>query len=118
MHIPKNYLHDRVILLLLSVNTFLALLGSILVLLRLDTGRPDGYIVQYRANLGLSAFKSGDATTLIGFIIFAGLVLALHTALSMRVYPIRRNVSVAVLAMGLLLLSVSLIVGNALLVLR
>lgn len=118
MHIPKNYFHDRIVLLLLSINTFLALLSSILVLLRLDTGRPDGYIVQYRANLGLSAFKSGDATTLISFIIFAGLVLAFHTILSMRVYQIRRNVAVAVLAMGLLLLCISLIVSNALLVLR
>jgi hypothetical protein len=118
MQIPKNFFHDRVVLLLLSINTFLALLGSILVLLRLDTGRPDGYIVQYRANLGLSAFKSGNATTLISFIIFAGLVLAFHTLLSMRVYHIRRNVAVTVLAMGLLLLCISLIVSNALLVLR
>lgn len=118
MNIPKKYFHDRMVLLLLSLNTFLALLASILVLLRLDGGRTDGYIVQYRANLGLSAFKTGSASTLISFIIFAGLVLILHVVLSMKVYHVRRHFSVAVLAMGLLLLILAMIVSNALLVLR
>lgn len=118
MHIPKNYFHDRIVLLILSTNTFLALFGSILVLLRLDVGRPDGYIVQYRANLGLSAFKSGSATTLISFILFALLVLGFHFVLSLRVYEARRQFAVTILAMGLLLLLLSIIVSNALLVLR
>lgn len=118
MNIPKKYFHDRMVLLLLSINTFVALLSSILILLRLDGGRTDGYIVQYRANLGLSAFKTGSASTLISFIIFAALVLVLHTALSMRVFHLRRHFSVAVLAMGLLLLILGMIVSNALLVLR
>jgi hypothetical protein len=118
MHIPKNYFHDRTVLLLLSINTFLALLGSALIVLRLDTSRPDGYIVQYRANLGLSAFKSGDSSALLSFVLFALLVLAFHTILSMRVYHVRKHFSIAVLAMGLLLLTLSTIVSNALLVLR
>lgn len=118
MHIPKKYFHDRIVLLLLSINTFLALLCSLLILLRLDVGRPDGYIVQYRANLGLSAFKSGGASTLISFILFALVVLVFHTVLSMRIYPLRRHFAVAILGMGLLLLILSIIVSNALLVLR
>jgi hypothetical protein len=118
MHIPKKYFHDRVVLLLLTVNTFVAILLSLLILLRLDGGRTDGYIVEYRANLGLSAFKTGDATTLFSFIVFAALVLGIHTVLSMQVYHVRRHFSVAILAMGLMLLVVSLIVSNALLVLR
>jgi hypothetical protein len=118
MNIPKKFFHDRMVLLLLSMNTFVALLSSILILLRLDGGRTDGYIVQYRANLGLSAFKTGSASTLISFIIFAALVLVLHTVLSMRVFHLRRHFSVAILAMGLLLLILGMIVSNALLVLR
>lgn len=106
------------VLLLLSTNTFVTLLASILILLRLDGGRTDGYIVQYRANLGLSAFKTGDASTLISFIVFAGLVLLFHTLMSIKVYHVRRQFSVSVLAMGLLLLVLVLIVSNALLVLR
>jgi len=106
------------VLLLLTTNTFVTLLASILILLRLDGGRTDGYIVQYRANLGLSAFKTGDASTLISFIVFAGLVLLFHTLMSIKVYHVRRHFSVSVLAMGLLLLVLVLIVSNALLVLR
>lgn len=105
-------------MLLLSINTFLALLCSLWVLLRLDSSRPDGYIVEYRANLGLSAFKSGGAGTLVSFILFSLIVLVLHTILSMRVYPVRRQFAVAILAMGLLLLVLSIIISNALLVLR
>lgn len=118
MHIPKRYFHDRIILLLLSINTFLALLCSVLILLKLDSGQSEGYIIQYRANLGLSAFKSGGVSTLISFILFAGLVLVFHTLLSIRVYSIKRNFAVAVLGMGLLLLLIATIVSNALLVLR
>lgn len=106
------------VLLLLSINVFVTMLLSVLILLRLDGGRSEGYIVEYRANLGLSAYKSGGASTLISFIIFAGVVLILNTLLSMRVYHIRRHFAVTVQAMALLLLVVCLIVSNALLVLR
>jgi hypothetical protein len=118
MHIPKNYFRDKSVLLLLGVNAFLALLGILLILLRLDAGRPDDYIVEYRSNLGLSAFKSGGAGTILSFALFSLLVLVFHTVLSMRVYVIRRHFAVTVLAFGLLLLLLSIIVSNALLVLR
>jgi hypothetical protein len=118
MHIPKHYFHDRLIVLLLSVNTFLALLGSVLVLFRLDGGGSDVYIIQYRANLGLSAFKRGGSAPLMSFVIFGLLVLVIHVGLSMRVYPVRRQLAVAVLAMASLLLCLSIIVSNALLILR
>lgn len=115
MHIPKNYFHDRAVLLLLSINSFLTLLCTTLVLLRLDFGRPDGYIVQYRANLGLNAFRSGGTSAILAFIAFALLVMGLHTVLSMRMYHYRRHFSIVILGMGMLLLSLAVIVSNALL---
>lgn len=118
MHIPKKYFHDRFVVLFISINTFLALLNSLLVLFRLDGGGSDVYIVQYRANLGLSAFKRGGPEPLVSFVIFGLLILVLHIILSMRVYPIRRQFAVAILALGTLLLSLSIIVSNALLILR
>jgi hypothetical protein len=118
MHVPKNFFHDRMVLLLLSVNTFLTLIGSVLILLRLDAGRPDGYVVQYRSDLGLSAFKTGGATTFISFIVFMLFVLVFHTVLSMRVYPIRRQLAVTIMALAALLIVLAIIVSNALLVLR
>lgn len=116
--IPKKYFHDRLILLLLSVNVFLTFLASIWVLFKLDSGRSAGYIVQYRSSLGISALKTGDAGELVAFIGFALLVLAIHFVLSMRVYPIKREVSIVILMLGGLLLLGSIIVSNALLVLR
>ncbi|HTE22727.1 MAG TPA: hypothetical protein VK674_06870 [Candidatus Limnocylindria bacterium] len=118
MHIPKRYFHDRLVVLLLSINTFLALLGGILVLFRLDAGGSDVYIVQYRANLGLSAFKRGGSAPLLSFAVFGLLVLAVHVILSMRVYPVRRQFAITILAMASLLLCLSIIVSNALLILR
>src|SRR5688500_16650275 len=118
MHIPKRYIHDRMIVLLISINTFLALLGTILVLFRLDAGGSDVYIVQYRANLGLSAFKRGGPEPLLSFVAFGLIVLVVHIILSMRVYQTRRQFAVAIMAMGTLLLCLSIIVSNALLILR
>jgi hypothetical protein len=118
MLIPKQYLHDKLILLLLSVNTFLTLLGGILVLLRLGSSGSDVYIVEYRANLGLSAFTRGAATPLMSFVIFVLLVMVAHTLLSMRVFTVRRQLSVIILAMGTLLLTLAIIVSDALLKLR
>ncbi len=118
MTIPKQYLHDRLILLLISINAFLAFLLSLWILFKLDSGRSAGYIVQYRANLGISALKTGEAIELVAFIVFGFLVLVAHTVLSIKAYPIRREVSLVVLGMGTLLLLLALIVSNALLVLR
>ena len=118
MAIPKGYFHDRLILLLLTITSFLAVLGSILVLLRLDPGRNEGYIVQNRTNLGISAFKVGHASDLLAFIVFLAIVLIVNTILSIKVYPIHRQFAIAILSMGLLLITLAIIVSNALLVLR
>lgn len=118
MHIPKNYFQDRRVLLLSTVNTFLAVSSSLLILFRLRGGNPEGFVGQYHANLGLSAFKPGSTSTFVSFIIFAFLVLIFHTLLSMRMYNHRRQVSLAILWLGLFLLLLLLIVSNALSVLQ
>lgn len=118
MTIPKKYLHDRLILLLLSINSFLAILTSLWVLFKLDSGRSAGYIVQYRASLGISALKTGEAGELIAFIGFAAIILIVSAVMSVKAYSIRREVSVVVLCFGALLLLLAMIVSNALLTLR
>ena len=94
---------------------FLTLLSGVLVLLNIDFNRPDGYIVQYRANLGLSAYKAGSSLILLSFIAFAIIVMVLHTSLSMKMYAHRRSFAIAALGLGLLLLVITLFVSNALL---
>ncbi|HSH56314.1 MAG TPA: hypothetical protein VK983_05860 [Candidatus Limnocylindrales bacterium] len=118
MTIPKKYVHDRIVLLLISINAFLVFLLTIWILFKLDSGRSAGYIVQYRANLGIGALKTGEASELVAFMVFGVFVLVAHTLLSIKAYPIRRHVSIVILGLGTLLLLLALIVSNALLVLR
>src|SRR4051794_20845508 len=114
----KKYFHDHLVLLLLSVNAFLALAGCVLLVLRLSTSHGNGFIVQYRSNLGIAAFKTGNVSELISFAVFAVLVLIIHTALSVRVYNLNRQLTLVILSLGILLQVLAIIISNALLVLR
>lgn len=118
MTIPKNFLHDKVVLLLLTVTSFLTILETILIVLKLNAGSGESYIVQYRSNLGLNAFKSGGALTLVSFVVFSWLVAILHLILGIRTYRVRRQITVTVLSLGILLILLAVIISNSLLVLR
>ena len=117
MSAPKNYFHDRLVLLMLSVSAFLVIACGVLVLLRIDTGQGSSHIIQYRSNLGLNEFKTGSKYDLIGFIVFSAFIFAFHSVLSYKTYHVRRYFSLAVLGVGILLLILSLVVSNALLML-
>ncbi len=118
MATPKKYFHDHLVLLLLSINAFLATAGGIFILVRLSTSHGNGYIVQYRSSLGINAFQTGNVFDLLSFVVFAGIVLGIHAVLSMRAYRVNRQVAIAILSLGILLLLLTLIISNALLVLR
>lgn len=119
MPIPKQYLHDKLVLLLVSANIFFAFLCIILVFLRLNIGQGiEGYVVEYRSNLGISALRLGNISSLFGFAGFAFLLVVANIVLSVRTYHIRRELSLAVLAAGVLLLVLAIIISNALMVLH
>lgn len=119
MTIPKNYLRDKVVLLLLSISSFVTILTVIAILLHIDSKHTTGYVLQYRPSLGLNAFTFGSYSELaINAIGFALLVAVLHTVLSIRVYLMRRHLALAILSLGILLSVLNLIVSNALLVQR
>lgn len=105
-------------MLLLSATIFLAIALSLFVLLRLGSNHSNGYIVQYRPNLGLDAFKTGNIVGLLSFVGFAILVPVVHTLLSLRTYAIHRQLAIVIMASAILLLILAIIVSNALLVLR
>jgi hypothetical protein len=119
MPLPKKYLHDKLVLLLLSGNIFLGFLCAILIFLRLNIGQGGAdYIVQYRSNLDISAFEHGGLTQILGFVVFALVIVIANTALSIRTYQVRRELSLAILASGVILLLLGIIVSNALMVLH
>lgn len=117
MVLPKKYVRDRVILLLLSVNAFLALLIILMLLLRIGDASGN-YIVQYRATYGVNTFRPGKLVDLLSFGLFALLVFGVNFIMSARTYRIHRQLAVVILFLGALLLVFALIVSNALLVLR
>lgn len=120
MATKKHFLHDPIALLLVSANAFLATLSIILVFLRLSaTQGVSTYITSYRPNLGINGvYGKGSIWGILSFVIFALVVLAISVTLSYRMYKIRRELSLTVLALTLPLLLFLAVVANAVLVLR
>ena len=120
MAVPKQYFHDHLVMLLLSINAFLAVGGSLFILLSLGSSHSNGYIIQCRDCSNPAAanrFTNGGVTGLLSFVVFAALVLTAHIVLSLRAYKIHRQLAISILALGVLLLTLMIIVSNALLVL-
>jgi hypothetical protein len=115
---PKQYLHDRVVLLFLAINAFLVFAITASILLRLGGGSGEDYIREYRANLGLDAFQSGGVTDILAFVGFGIIVFVLQVVLSMRMYHVRRDAALIIIFMTMLTLAFALIIGNALLNIR
>jgi hypothetical protein len=118
MTIPSRYFHSRSVLLFLIINSVLVLIGSLLVLFRLDSGTTTNYIIEYRANYGIGEYERGFALDMAGFIFFLLLNFAICVFLSLRTFPIRRHIAVAVLVICSLLNLLTIIVSNALMALR
>ncbi len=118
MPVPQKYIHDRLVLLFLSITSFLAVVGSLLIILRLDSGNKGIYWAQYRSNLGISAYIPGRITDILSFVVFLFLIFGMNTLLSMKVYQHHRNYAITVLSLGTLLMILTIIVSNLLLDLR
>lgn len=112
MKTPKNYFHDKIVLLFLSVSAFVAALSSLYLMLRVNFGEP--YIVEYRSELARQPFIRGDASTFWQFVVFAFLILAVHWAVSIKMYQRRRHFAYIILFLGLVLLIFNAVVSNAL----
>jgi hypothetical protein len=116
---PKNYLHDHYVLLLASINSFLAIAGIIFVFIKLiSINHANGYIVQYRPSLGVGSYQTGSIDQLISFTVFALIILILNLVLSYKAYKIHRQLATVILTLGILLLILNIIISNALLKLR
>lgn len=115
----KHFLQDRTALLLVSGNLFLALVAIVLVLLKLGASQgSSNFIVAYRASLGINAFRTGTLWDILSFIFFALLVLAMGVIFGYRTYAVKRELSLVILALTMPLLIFTIVITNALLVLR
>jgi hypothetical protein len=112
--VPKGYFQDKAVLLLLGVNSFLAFLDILLIILRLVGRSGSTLIVQYRAGTQIGAFQSGSTKDILYFALFVFLVVAFHAVLSIRVYAVKRQLAITALSFSVVLLVVAAIVSNAL----
>ncbi len=115
MEISQKYLHDRIVLILLTVSGFLAALNVLLTTLALSSGRGGNYIVEYRPGSGISEYLSGTQFDFIAFIIFSLVTLGLGVALSARIYGRHRSYALTILGLTSLLSLLTVIVSKSLL---
>lgn len=118
METTKKFFQDKLILLLVSSNIFLAFICVIIIFLRVGQASGGGYIIEYRSNLGISAFARGNVAEILSFAAFAVIMAVLNIMIALRTYPITRVLSMLILGSGILLLVLTIIVSNALLALR
>ncbi len=113
----KAFFHDRIVLLFLSINAFLVVFCIASILLRL--GSPsEGFIVQYRANLGLDAYSAGSISEILSFIVFAIIVYITQLFIGLRMYQVRRVIARTILILSSLVLLLAVMVSYALLTIR
>lgn len=118
MEIPKRFLHDRVVLLLLALISLLLVIGVSLVLLRFDPSKNPTTIAQYRQNLSGSSYISGKPIDIYSMAIFMFVAAVAGLVLATKAYSVRRYVSIFTLSSTLLLLILSIIVSNSLISLQ
>jgi len=109
----KPFFHDRLILLILTINTFLAIVLAVSSLLTLgDTD--SGYIKEYRSNLGLDGYQAGEVYDIVSFAVFALIVYVFHLVVSLKVYHIHRRFSMVVMLLTLITFIFGLLVSRSL----
>jgi len=101
---PKKYLHDRLVLLLITVTATLVVIGVAAVLLRFDVSKNPTTIVAYRPNISGAAYQSGKPIDIYSIAVFMVITAFAAIILSAKIYEIRRPIAMFILASNLLLL--------------
>ena len=114
MDIPKNYLHDRLVLLLITIVSVVTVIGICVVLLRFDPSRNPIAIVGYRPNVSGTIYQPGKTIDIYSMAVYMIFTAAASIFLSAKTYQVRRFVSIFILAASIFLLILSTIVSNSL----
>lgn len=118
MEFSNKFLHDRSILILITVVSVLVVIGISLVLLTFDVSKNPTTIVAYRQNITGSSYQSGKPIDIYSLAIFMFLTAIGAVLLSAKLYLIRRSVSLFILGSGAFLLALTIIVSRALISLQ
>lgn len=114
MDVQKKYLHDRAVLLLITVIAILVVIGVSLVLLRFDESRNPTTIVAYRPNISGTQYLSGKPIDIYSIALFMIFTSVAAIGLSSRIYIVKKPAAMFVLSSTVFLLILSTIVANSL----
>lgn len=114
MEIPRKFLQDRLVLLLITVMAILVVIGVSVVLLRFDVSRNPTTIVAYRPNVTGTQYLSGKPIDIYSLAVFMLMTSAAAIVISSRIYVAKRPAAVFVLSSTIFLLILSTIVANSL----
>jgi hypothetical protein len=114
MSVTKKYFHDRFVLFLLTINSFLVLVVLATVVFRLgDTSTL--YVKQYQPNLGIDATTPGSVSDMLAFPIFAAIVFGIFSVFALKMYAIHKRYAWVLLLLATLLLLLTLTISYKLL---
>src|SRR5665213_1149174 len=114
VEISKKFLHDRLVLLLITAMAILVVLGVSLVLLRFDVARNPTTSVAYRPNVSGTQYISGKPIDIYSLAVFMMLTSVAAVAISSRIYTAKRYAALFILCSTIFLLILSTIVANSL----
>jgi hypothetical protein len=104
MEIPKKFLHDRIVLLLITTISLVVVIGVSVVLLRFDASKNPTTTVAYRPSIVGSQYQSGKPIDIYSMAVYMIVTAAAGIFLSARIYAIRHYLSVFLLSSTVLLL--------------
>lgn len=115
MSTTRKFFHDRLVLFLLTLNTFLSVMCLLTVVFRLgDTAGL--YISRYQPNLGITdASTTGGVTDVLAFPVFAFIVLISFSTFGLKLYAIRKHYAWMFMSLATLILVLSLVISYRLL---
>lgn len=114
MEVPKKFLHDRLVLLLITVMAILVVIGVAVVLLRFDVSRNPTTIVAYRPNVTGTQYLSGKPIDIYSMAVYMIVTSAAAIVISARIYAAKRPAALFLLSSTIFLLILSTIVANSL----
>jgi len=118
MELSKKFLHDRIVLVLITLIAIFVVVGVSVVLLRFDISKNPTTIVAYRPNISGSSYQSGKPIDIYSLAAYIAVTAVAAVVLSARIYTVKRSVSLFILSSAVFLLALATIVSNALISLQ
>lgn len=118
MELPKKFLHDRIVLILVTLMAVLLAIGVTTVLVRFDISKNPTTITAYRPSFSGSVYSYGRPIDIYNLAMFMVVVAVSAVILSGQLYNLRRSISLFILSSANFLLLLSAIVANALISLQ